>query len=442
MAHERDETDNSSDPPHVTPILGTGSELRRYRQAAGLSLAELAERVHYSKGYLSKIENGLHPPGIELLRLCDAVLGADGKLVARAQRSPEPMPSVDESEMWVMGMAGDGTGWAIPMRRRDAVVAGLSSWIGLRVAPVTAPANLEPAVRGFHAMFEQSRALGHVAAPGLVLPVVIAQTQAVRGMAATAAGTPEQAPLLRLAARFAEFTGWMAQEAGDDRVALGWTRTAVELADAAGDRELGAHALVRQALIALYQEDPGQTVELARRARAEAEGSARVRGFAALREAQGQALLGDHDACRRALDEGRAALASGTGAGGTLALGPTSVPDMASVVTGWCLHDLGRADDAIEVLLPQLRAMPADTRRSRARFGVRLVLAYLGAGAVDEGCQLLDELLDDVGMVDSATVRHDLRRVYRALPRWRSHPHAQDLHARLPGLLRVNTMRL
>jgi hypothetical protein len=31
-----------------------GSELQRYRQAAGLSLAELSQRTHYSKGYLSK----------------------------------------------------------------------------------------------------------------------------------------------------------------------------------------------------------------------------------------------------------------------------------------------------------------------------------------------------------------------------------------------------
>lgn len=400
-----------------------------------MSLGELAERVHYSKGYLSKIENGRHPAGIELLRLCDAALGADGKLVARVDRPHRSMPSIDESEMWVMGMAGDGTGWAVPMRRRDAVRAGLSSWIGLQVGPAKTPAA--PAVAGFHDMFAQSRALGQVAAPGLVLPMVIAQTQAVRGMAAASAGEPG---LLRLAAHYAEFTGWMAQEAGDDRVALGWTRTAVTLADAAGDRELGAHALVRQALIALYQEDPDQTVELARRARGQAAGSARIRGFAALREAQGHALLGDHDECRRALADGQESLDQ-TVDPSTLALGSTSVPDMASVVTGWCLHDLGLADDAVAVLLPQLGRLPAGARRSRARFGVRLVLAYLDAGAVDEACLLLDELLDDVGTVDSATVRHDLRRVYRALPRWRTHPHAHDLHARLPGLLRVDTTR-
>jgi DNA-binding XRE family transcriptional regulator len=441
---DRDETGNPSNPPLVPPILETGSELRRYRRAAGLSLAELAERIHYSKGYLSKIENGRHPAGIEVLRLCDAALGAQGKLVARAERQHGSTPSVGDSEIWVMGMAGDGTGWAVPMRRRDAVLSGFSSWIGLQVRPwdMRSSASLQPAVRGFQTMFEQSRTLGQVAAPGLVLPMVIAQTQAVRGMAAAAAGAPDQVPLLRLAARYAEFTGWMAQEACDDRVAMGWTRTAVRIAEAAGDRELGAHALVRQALIALYQEDPDQTIELARRAQ-EAGGTARVRGFAALREAQGHALRGDDDECRRALDDGQALLegAAGPEAGGTLALGSTSVPDMAAVVTGWCLHDLGRPADAVEVLATQLRRMPADSRRSRARFGVRLALAYLGAGEVDQACLLLDDLLDDVGMVDSATVRHDLRRVYRTLPRWRTHPHAHDLHARLPGLLRVDTPR-
>ena len=40
-----------------------GAELRRRRVAAGLSLAQLAARIHYSKGYLSKIETGHKPPG-------------------------------------------------------------------------------------------------------------------------------------------------------------------------------------------------------------------------------------------------------------------------------------------------------------------------------------------------------------------------------------------
>src|SRR5690349_2100072 len=59
-----------------------GGELRRLRQNAGFSLAELAERVHYSKGYLSKVENGTVPPNESLAAMCDEVLGTAGALTA------------------------------------------------------------------------------------------------------------------------------------------------------------------------------------------------------------------------------------------------------------------------------------------------------------------------------------------------------------------------
>ncbi|MFI9380781.1 ATP-binding protein [Kutzneria sp. NPDC052558] len=61
-----------------------GGELRRLRLAAGLSLRGLAARVHYSKGYLSKVENGRARPNPDFARACEAVLDADGALVALA----------------------------------------------------------------------------------------------------------------------------------------------------------------------------------------------------------------------------------------------------------------------------------------------------------------------------------------------------------------------
>ena len=56
-----------------------GAELRR---AAGISLTELACRVHYSKSQLSKIENGRARPNDTLAALCDREFDAGGTLVA------------------------------------------------------------------------------------------------------------------------------------------------------------------------------------------------------------------------------------------------------------------------------------------------------------------------------------------------------------------------
>ena len=440
---ERDETGNALAATGDRVTLAVGSALRRYRLAAGLSLAELAQRVHYSKGYLSRIENGHVVAGIDLVRRCDAVLGAGGQLAALVERPVDSGPPVvDErwEEVWVMGMTADGTGWAMPMNRRCALVAGVSSWVGLQFEPLRShgPAALGPALDGFRALFDQVRRLGQVTGPGLVLPMAIAQTQVVRGMAAAAAGPSEHVALLRLAARYAEFVGWMAQEAGEDRVALGWTRTAAEIAGVAGDPDLSAHVWVRQALITLYRGDGVQTVELARRARVGPDVSARIRGLAALREAQGHALEGDYSACRKMLDRGQELLGteSDPASTGEPVLGPTSVSEMGAVVTGWCLHDLGRPGRAAEVLGPQFARMPETSRRARARYGTRLALAHLAAGEVDRACALIEQLVDVIEAVDSATVRVDLRHFARSLARWRSHRPARDLQSRLPVLLR------
>ncbi|MFI0411023.1 helix-turn-helix domain-containing protein [Actinomadura sp. 3N508] len=61
-----------------------GTELRRLRQAADLSLAGLAKNLQTSKGYLSRLERGLQKPSEAFARACDAALGAGGALFALA----------------------------------------------------------------------------------------------------------------------------------------------------------------------------------------------------------------------------------------------------------------------------------------------------------------------------------------------------------------------
>ncbi|OEJ28335.1 DNA-binding protein [Streptomyces agglomeratus] len=58
-----------------------GEELRRLRGERGISLTALARSIHYSKGYLSKIENGGKPPTPDVAERCDQALDAGGALV-------------------------------------------------------------------------------------------------------------------------------------------------------------------------------------------------------------------------------------------------------------------------------------------------------------------------------------------------------------------------
>ena len=84
-----------------------GEELRRRRLAAGLTLTCLAQRIHYSKGQLSKVERGIKSPSRELVHLCDAALDAGGALTSLVRDKPHgPGVTVttghDRGEVWLM----------------------------------------------------------------------------------------------------------------------------------------------------------------------------------------------------------------------------------------------------------------------------------------------------------------------------------------------------
>src|SRR3954463_4149195 len=89
-----------------------GTALRRLRISAGLSVSELAERTHYSKGYLSKVENGIKLPSPEFIRRCDAALGAGGELIrpasSRAEASSALAPGESAGKSAPLLRAGDG----------------------------------------------------------------------------------------------------------------------------------------------------------------------------------------------------------------------------------------------------------------------------------------------------------------------------------------------
>ncbi|MFF7727076.1 helix-turn-helix domain-containing protein [Streptomyces sp. NPDC008001] len=68
-----------------------GEELRRLRLERGVSLVGLARLAFYSKGYLSKVENGEKPLTLELARACDQALETGGALELLV-----PAPAADQ----------------------------------------------------------------------------------------------------------------------------------------------------------------------------------------------------------------------------------------------------------------------------------------------------------------------------------------------------------
>jgi hypothetical protein len=84
----------------------------------------------------------------------------------------------------------------------------------------------------------------------------------------------------------------------------------------------------------------------------------------------------------------------------------------------------------------QLAVIPSTARRARARFGVRRALAHAQDGEVDQACEAARDVLADVALVDSATVRLDLVELIRTLNRWHSHRAVRELQIELTPLLR------
>jgi tetratricopeptide (TPR) repeat protein len=221
-----------------------------------------------------------------------------------------------------------------------------------------------------------------------------------------------------LAARFAEYTGWITQELGDDHRAIWWTNLAVDLAEAGGDPEMAAYALVRQALVALYRHDAATTVRLARAAQ-ERTRDARVLGLAAQREAQGHALAGEYGDCMRAMDRAGKALQVASRRDDTgPVIGTSQVSDPVATATGWCLFDLGQPERSADILRHELDRIPHHAFRARARYGGRLALALAAAGDPEQACAVLDPVLDTYEAIGSATLRTDLVDLNRELNRW------------------------
>ncbi|MFF4525746.1 helix-turn-helix domain-containing protein [Streptomyces bluensis] len=428
-----------------------GPELRRLRLAAGLTLTQLASSVHYSKGQLSKIETGQKRPTAEFARLCDAALDAGGALSALVPSVPTTSSTatpLDEAgaDMRRGTTEPDLPGrahWPLPPSRRQVMAVGAASVLGATPAyAAPAPTAALAANAGPYLLvtcrdlFHQYRRLGQVSPPITLLPALAEQTRALGDLAAhSEAGT--RSALLNLSARYAEFTGWMAQEAGDDEAALSWTKRAVGLAEEAGDRDLASYALTRRALISYYRGDAAETISLASTARSPRL-PVRIRGLAAQHEGQGHALAGDYDACLRDLDRARALLDADHPDPATPQLGATHLSDPITMITGWCLLDLGRPRQAAAVLDEACARLPVHALRTQARYGIRRALAHALSGEVDHACAIARELLPAVRAADSATIRLDLRRLARTLARFRSRPAVAELSPDLTAALHTS----
>ena len=410
-----------------------GIEMRRRRMRRELSLAALADRVHYDKGYLSKIETGRLPANRRLAGLVDVELEAEGELVALVppesrRRSGPETPTADDAQSsepdWGRELAAFGEALSVPLTMRPT--AGRGEADDLRL------------LTHYWEEFDRHRRLSQQLPPELVLRRLIVDFNTLMELEQTSRSTASRLRLL--AARYAEFIGWMCQEAGRLDLALAWTRRTADLATRAEAADLAAYTLVREAELALYEGDPATAMELAGRVLEDPRAQARSRGLAAHRQAQAFAVRGDHAGCLNSLDHARDLLhperiAQEARSAGEPVVGSATVGELDNAIAGWCHYDLGRPRRASEFLADALERTPAEAHRSRALFGARLALAYEASGELEEMRAVTLQVLRDAGLVHSAGADAELRGLSRALMRHHNIRELRELRSSLDEAL-------
>ncbi|MFF3003372.1 helix-turn-helix domain-containing protein [Kitasatospora sp. NPDC057940] len=367
-------------PPLPAPAsarLRFGHRLRHWREARGLSQAELGRLLGYHNSLISRVENARRWPPPGLPARADELLLTGGELAALWQPVRQEREHLGElAAPTPPPLGGSGTG--PPASRPDAATfAVLGHLLDVYRAAAT------------HTGGEQlATVLEHHA----------------RTLAAWQHAAPrETAPAVRsLAARYAELAGWAHFE-GDRRTrALGWYAAGLEWARAADDQPTAAALLARQSTLHWWSGDPATALALAEAAHATARTLPGLRAWAALAQAHAHALAGAAPETWRALADAErlteAALRAGEPAPGAaraaLVLGVahgTCHRDLA-VRTGHTAHAhaavahlgaaLGRLDQA---------AHPHD----HALVAGRLAGAYARAGRHEAAAAVLSRLPPD-----------------------------------------------
>lgn len=244
-----------------------GVELRGSRQAAALSLRQLAARVGYDHSYLSQVERGRRPGSALLAQLCDRALGTGSRLTA-AYEHARPRPATAGSATASTALAGvaAGAGAAPGARARAEAPAGgaadaVHSSVTLGSALAATHPSTPPAVQPASSALDRLEATRHALAATIGLKpdgdewsaivnayasdcLVAAPTELLRDLtadvdllrvSAAGAGTGSAVRLSAPAARLSVVMALTLTSLARHRPAARWWRTAGDAADSSRD---------------------------------------------------------------------------------------------------------------------------------------------------------------------------------------------------------------
>jgi len=366
-----------------------------------------------------------------------AKLGLSARGVAKWEANREQTQQIRVQEMLdvLLSRADAGTlaRFAQLVARSGAVAREVPAPAVLDVAAprsaaphgLDAPANLDAALwleSSLRQLYSADNQLG----PRILLPAVTSHITTIEQMQNSARGDLLN-KVLCVGAAYAEFAGWLSQDAGDLAQASRWYAKALEWSEAGCDPRIGLFVLMRRAVQAIGDGQGEYAVRLARAAqRNEDDVTLRVRAIAAQTEALAHAAVGDADAVEECLDVARD-LTSRTGEpldGDPTGGGRYCELDLyLQISTAKAYAALGVADRAVEVFDDVLAALPQSFRRDRGQYLARQAEAAAAAGTPERSYAFALEALTIARETGSSRTVEDVRKVITGpLRPWASLP--------------------
>ena len=346
-----------------------------------------------------------------------------------------PCRALDGRIIWVSiprrTFLSGGLGTAALATIAAAVGPGPSGATGARLrTAVAAEMNPIETLRQLRrALIDADNLLG----PSGVLPAVHGQIQVIRQLRAGRRGADRQA-LLTMQAQYAEFAGWLHQDARDFQAAGFWLDRALEWSHAATDREMATYVMARKSQLAGDMCDATSAIDLADAAATMSRKGSRLKATAATYGAHGYALAGQRTACLRAIDGARELA-------GRLDDNPESPwatwLDSAyiDVQRGRCLSALGDHAKAATVFQQAIRELPPAFRRDRGVYLAREALAHTGAREPEQAAGVGMQAVAIAHDTQSGRVIDELARVGTGLAPWATLPAVADFQDALTSVL-------
>ncbi|WP_285601145.1 hypothetical protein [Kineosporia sp. NBRC 101731] len=231
--------------------------------------------------------------------------------------------------------------------------------------------------------------------PGRLIATVGEQMSNVQDMLGSARGDLRHR-VFDLATLYAEFQGWLFEDAGQSVRSVVWTGRSVEWAQASENTDLAAYTLMRRAQQAASQQESSLAIGLSEAAERRAGSAPRIRAAAAQQRAVGLAIEGDGSGALSAMDDALELVQDDPGPepGDPWSLAEWCTTDYVTAQRANVLITLGKAQEAVDSYDRALTEWPQEYRRERglhmARKSKALAMLRRIDEAVDVGSQALE----------------------------------------------------